>query len=110
MLAIYYIEGINFRPKKCSGQSRYGCYGSYATDNIACFLYLHTIFRHPDEVHYSVGSDSNTSRGCNCDAVCVVRMESSEYKSGVTICCTLKAFACLCDSNIDCVIYNDAIL
>ena len=39
---------------------------------------IHTIFRHPDEVHYSVGSNSNTSRGCNYDAVCVVRMESSE--------------------------------
>ena len=23
---------INFRPKKCSGQSRYGRYGSYATE------------------------------------------------------------------------------
>ena len=32
-LAIYYsrLLNINFRLKKCSGQSRYGRYGSYAT-------------------------------------------------------------------------------
>ena len=30
-IPIYKVVNINFRPKKCSGQSRYGRYGSYAT-------------------------------------------------------------------------------
>ena len=30
------VMNINFRPKKCSGQSRYGRYGSYATVLATC--------------------------------------------------------------------------
>ena len=30
-IAIYKVMNINNQPKKCSGQSRYGLYGSYAT-------------------------------------------------------------------------------